>query len=470
MEPGDKLLQRVHENGTRVQRGDRTVFISGFASVPWNYFNNSGKGFPVDNRPFNARNRKVGDFVVWPRNVRQVGIKNPVSPRIRSGKHSDPKYRYLGIRPQKPAGDTQVEFTVDSAMSDGADVTIRIDSWEQRGNNVCLGNVYVLVNRGHCRQAVEIPTPSEQASVTYTIEIPDAYHVVKGPEIFFYSKKDDSFIVRIAPPIIYDPETLKQYLDEDEDDLISPYFGHRIKDNGDGTFTYTKFLRKGADLSGCGPTIVIDVVTYYSESSDGYIYVSGAGTWSGARDAATGSGVVANTASYGRHCAADGTHRVIRWFGRFNTNGSGEPDIVQLGIFGYNNADSDVCAQKGTQGATLTTADFDSYTGSEYGSIAWALLVYNLITFNQQGKDDINLTGYTPICCRERPHDYLDVDPGGGDFRNGGYFEEETGNGKDPKLEITEVADVDDYIPNKSLIPNSTISSTVTSTTVSVTS
>jgi hypothetical protein len=95
---------------------------------------------------------------------------------------------------------------------------------------------------------------------------------------------------------------------------------------------------------------------------------------------------------------------------------------------------------KGTQADTLTTADYDSLTGSSYGNVAVGA-GWNTISFNPQGVSDINTSGTTKICHREKTHDYDNSAPGsdtkyGADIRSYDY----AAATYDPYLEITEAS------------------------------
>jgi len=184
--------------------------------------------------------------------------------------------------------------------------------------------------------------------------------------------------------------------------------------------------------------------TFYSSTSDGYIQCESA-TWSGSRDAGTGTVKVDNGESFASAMATTWstlahTYTITRSFFYFDT--SSLPDnatitSVTLSLYKSEYGESYVSAQKGTQADTLVLADFDSFTGSEYGHAVWTGSAYKSITFNAQGLSDINKTGTTKICTREYNHDYLNVDSGGSLYRNGAYYSEYSGTVADPKLVIT---------------------------------
>ena len=198
-------------------------------------------------------------------------------------------------------------------------------------------------------------------------------------------------------------------------------------------FTFEK--RLSAPFSG---DAWLDATIIYSETSDGFVYYANS-NWDTCHDAATGTVVDDSaTASSGAMLTqlASGTYKIRRSFYYFNTDGITESILrCSLHIRGVTNADSSVEAQAGTQADTLTTADFDSFSGSEFGHVAWIDNGYNVVTFNSAGRDHINPAGITKICCREYTFDYLDDVPGV-DGLNGACYSDYTGTARDPYLKI----------------------------------
>ncbi|MHA1400049.1 MAG: hypothetical protein ACTSQE_06855 [Candidatus Heimdallarchaeaceae archaeon] len=236
---------------------------------------------------------------------------------------------------------------------------------------------------------------------------------------------------------------------------------HTLQDVG-GHLLYTKVptIEGQDDLLLAQYPILIDTNTYYSSTADGYVNNNGA-DFTTVREAGTGVNVYPNddytNYDLGR-CSyySKGGHNISRSFFYFDT--SDLPDeatvtVATLKVYGKSNDNYDVCAQKGIQAATLTTADYDSFVGTtgdndpdgrEYGHITWVIDQYNSISFNQTGKDDVNKTGTTKVCVREYTHDYLNSAPTE-DLYNGGYYAEQSGTDKDPKLEIDYTENGDDY-------------------------
>ncbi|VVB59497.1 Uncharacterised protein [uncultured archaeon] len=193
------------------------------------------------------------------------------------------------------------------------------------------------------------------------------------------------------------------------------------------------------------PVVVDPSTTVYTGTSDGYITYSNYCNWSTAHAATSGLAYANHqyddmTMSAGEQSGSGTYYWIYRGFFMFDT--SGLPDTCQvtnatLQVYGYGEADSSVCAMKGTQGDSLDQYDFDNFEGSEYGHVAWSTSGYNTITFNGAGRADVSKTGTTYVCCREYNHDYLNVDPGADqEYRNGCYWANYEGTSRDPKLSI----------------------------------
>jgi len=194
-------------------------------------------------------------------------------------------------------------------------------------------------------------------------------------------------------------------------------------------------------------------VTIYSSTADGYVYYEeNPGTWASVRAAATGSGVDAAGASipamaefeydYG---GEDFWSSIQRAFLYFDTSSLPDGATIDSVVLHLNYANDAVgspkwSAQTGTQADTLTTADFDSFSGNTFGQTITLSGApgYRTITFNAEGLAAINTTGATKICVREYDHDYLNSSPASGARHLASFYPAETnGTTADPKLVIT---------------------------------
>lgn len=200
-------------------------------------------------------------------------------------------------------------------------------------------------------------------------------------------------------------------------------------------------------LSYSKPSIYIDANTYYSTTADGYVLYTNS-AWATCRSAATGSEANSTATSYTQGISGayvSKNYSICRSFFSFNTSTISIYSwiqAVQLGIRGLGSGytANSVCCMKGTQATTLTTADFDSFSGSEYAYVSsWSTTGYNVFTFNNQGISDLNRTGTTKICARERAHDYNNSTPTTTDGIDGLYYSENPAENNDPYLLVYEV-------------------------------
>jgi len=189
--------------------------------------------------------------------------------------------------------------------------------------------------------------------------------------------------------------------------------------------------------------ILIDTNTYYSSTADGALLLS-ASAWNTVYTGTTADSVI-NSATYANITQGvyDGKNYLIsRSFFDFDTSDlpvGATVTVATLKLYAFTAAGS-VVAQMGTQASSLTTADYNNFSGLEYGHATFSLDTYNSINFNTQGKADVNKTGITKICCREYTHDYLNSTPTDTTGTTRAYFSEDTtgggGTDRDPKLEI----------------------------------
>ncbi len=179
--------------------------------------------------------------------------------------------------------------------------------------------------------------------------------------------------------------------------------------------------------------------TYNSSNADGYVGKYSMTSWDDAHDGATGNEVLKDD-SYTSQAGAYkvglywGCRRVFFYFDTSSIPDNATITDVKLHMYGYSAGTNQVvCALKGTQADTLANEEYDSYTGSPYGTCTWAVNAWNVITFNAQGRADINLTGVTKICVMEYTHDFLDS---GSTVSNmfGLYFNEDANH--KPYLEV----------------------------------
>ena len=197
--------------------------------------------------------------------------------------------------------------------------------------------------------------------------------------------------------------------------------------------------------------------TFYSTTADGYVGLSGS-DWYTIVAASTGDTVSHTTTSTSLRAWSDGSKTLYRFFYYFDTSQLPDDANISSVVFRFYVESGAsyyryVCAMKGTQADTLTTADFDSFTGSSYGTayITSSDAAYYNVTFNAQGVSDVVKDGITKVCLRDYTYDYgnttfsnqLDADI---------RFTEYSGTTYDPVLIITYTAEEDTTPPTYSAV------------------
>lgn len=189
--------------------------------------------------------------------------------------------------------------------------------------------------------------------------------------------------------------------------------------------------------------IIVDPPTPFTSSfADGWIQ-SNIDEWDTVRDASTGYNIEDSNSSHPWTMSVYGDtdypndFDITRSFFYMETEDlpdDSEISAATFKLYGRSNYDSSVSIQKGTQGSTLSTSDYNNFSGSLYGYTSWNP-GYNNIAFDTTGIADINKTGITKLCAREYTHDYLDSPPN--DYYDNGCYFSEQGAGYQPLLEIT---------------------------------
>ena len=189
----------------------------------------------------------------------------------------------------------------------------------------------------------------------------------------------------------------------------------------DGKLIYEKYpTDKGKEwLASIDGSVFIDGDTYTGTTADGYVGNTGSifDTWSTVRNAASGD----EDASYPSYLEVNAEYpstvrSVFRSFLYFDTSAVGGT-VTSCSLFYYpsnigNRAG--ISVQLGTQNSSLGTGDYDSFSGTYYAYQTPSINQWNELVFSSQGCSDINVSGVSKICLREKSHDYDDSSPSNG--------------------------------------------------------
>lgn len=253
-------------------------------------------------------------------------------------------------------------------------------------------------------------------------------------EYWFHRKDGKGLFCRLRKPDIFDllgANPVWGELDIDPMDLI----GHDLVENADGSFIYTKFSKDLLSKVGI-PAFLVDGDVYYGDTADGYVHNTVSDDWDATRSATTGTGLNSSYERYSGAIYVSQVPYIRRSFFMFDTSGVGTVNSALLNLYGYSANSGDVMAMLGIQADTLTTADYDSFSGTSYGSFSsWNITGYNELNIDT---DDV-VDGNTKVCVRNKTYDYDDGGIPDTGYLCGVYFSDYTGTTRDPYLEITEV-------------------------------
>lgn len=189
--------------------------------------------------------------------------------------------------------------------------------------------------------------------------------------------------------------------------------------------------------------------TIIGANPDGYLFI--AGSWAYCKAATTAqSGNVTVANDQYAHCARDffGTKYIYRSWYTFDLSSipAGKTCVSAiLTLGGYQNADSAVSIQEGTQGDYLLMSDLQAYAGSGFATATWQVsgaggTKLNQFTFNAAGLAYLTTAfgGRAQFCGREYDHDCLNVSPAiTAVYNNGVYYSESTDAALRPTLTIS---------------------------------
>ena len=316
-----------------------------------------------------------------------------------------------------------------------------------------LNNDIEIINRltsGSLINFVKVSNPIEDFRIVEEIHLKglicsnkkEQNILTKDGKITYISDEHNRF------NFIDEKEELKFWINqpffEDGSNRHSKEIQHSLEEI-DGHLIYTKIPTENGkdDLLLAQYPISIDTNTYYSSTKDGYISKSDLDIWADTRSASSG-GYLSDNDAYGANSIAGTSskhfyiHRSFFYFDTSDLPTAASITAATFSLYGYGTSESAVSVQKGTQADTLTLADFDNFSGSEYGHVTWGTGAYKDISFNTQGKSDIQKDGTTKLCAREYTHDYSNSEPDT-TYDNGCYYSDDTSSSpiRKPKLVIT---------------------------------
>ena len=393
---------------------------------------------PIDIISQRAAVSKAGKINLRDRNIVSFGVKQ-----------ADDAYKLFGLRPdEKQDGSEQYEVSIEGIEVSGKAQTINLRDRQAVSPIITRfgDNLYIQNIRQRCRVMVAATNADDGFKITQRIHLKGLIVTYRADldEYWIYNS-DGQFRFRIGKPYLVDTQGENPLLDADG----KPYpalVKHSLTEISPGEYLYVKEPTEEYGKIILPDKFLIDSDTVYSTTADGYVQRNSGSdnTWALCHDATDGTAVDTTAVNSGTAMSASFSSPKF-WISRsyfyYNLAAlSGTVTDCTENLSGYNFAASNVGSLQGTQADTLTTADFDSFSGSSFGNTAsWSTAGYNTITYNATGvaAAQAALGGTLKTCAREYNHDLLNVSPGTSLYRNGCYYTDNTGTANDPYVLLT---------------------------------
>jgi hypothetical protein len=379
----------------------------------------------------------AGSISLASKSIVSVGIKN-----------ADDQYKFIGLRPdEKQDGTEQFEICPELLEINGKAQTINLSKRAAISSITTSygNNLYVQRARQRLRIMMLADDTCQSFKMTLRLYLTglNVEYMADLDEYWIFNT-DGKFRFRLGKPYLVDPTGMNPLKDE----LGLPYQNtvkHSLTEVAKGEYLYVKEAGKGFANVKLPKSFLIDADTVYSSTADGYVYFLSQNTWAAAYGGTTGNNAQTGDTVLNAYGSGDGIYkyRVCRVFFYYNLSAlSGTATSVTENLYGDTNYLSSVSSQKGTQQNSLVAADLDSFSGSEYGHLTWAINQYNAITYNAQGCSDVTAAfGSTfKTCCREYAHDYLNSSPGANPYNNSMRSSDYASTTYDPYLYVTMTA------------------------------
>jgi hypothetical protein len=445
----------------------KTVFRCYSPLNPHYYKDSNGDYHSIDlSHTSSLSNSNVGNFTLKDKNIHSLGIRQ-----------DNNKEKYIGVRPDETQdGSQQFEWTIISASVNGNNIPIDLSKNDFVNNNqVDLGNVTLFSTRRYMRQMLHYTgsindfkleykihlrglkvsgskyTSSTTLSNSNNVSIDTNYYKENNDNEFVILDDDNNIKYKITEPVL---------LDSNFNIVETSGSVHTLKDNGDGTYNYTKYPTSSSINNISSSVNYIDGTTVYSTAgSDGDVRKISTVGWDNVHDHTIGDEVRTSeteilTTVYNYLDGFTVKWLIRRGFLSFDTSGISDAFIGTINVFGKSSAiDDPIIFVEWDEGPTLTTADYDGFTSTTYTDATGTLIQnqYNSASLNPDAITQINSAARLDTMIREHTHDYLDVQPAFGQNNLGGliYSSDESGTSKDPFIEVFV------YIPPSSIKINS---------------
>lgn len=355
--------------------------------------------------------------------------------------------KYLGMRPDVcQDGSEQLEFSIENIKINGKTVSVSLPSAVARVNSTLdkYGDlIRVFPYRQGCRQLVKADGNTKSVSITYRLHLTGLELVSNDlGEFWFASKKTGAVRFRLRRPVLCDAGTMEP-LSIGEDISSSTLLKHSLSVmQPDGTYLYTKESVADLSLHKLPPEYFVDADTVYSTTMDARMAGASTNPWSTARNATSASSIstTGTISSNGIGVNYSSPNwRFYRSLFYYDLSAlSGTCTAADFYFCGTGTVDGVLCLQQGTQADTPTVADFDSFSGSYWGTTTLLADQYQSLSANSNGLSAVNsaLGSTLKAMAREYDRDYLNNEVTFSDY-SGLWYTDYTGTTYDPYVSLT---------------------------------
>jgi hypothetical protein len=422
---------------------------------PHYYKDGDGNYHSIDlSHTSSLNNSNVGNFTLKDKNIHSLGIRQ-----------DDNKEKYIGIRPDETQdGSQQFEWTIISASVNSENVPIDLSKNDFVDNNqVDLGNVTLFSTRRYARQMLHYTSSINDFKVEYklhltglkvsgskytssttlsnsnNVSVDTTYYKENNSNEFIILDDNNNVKYKITEPVL---------LNSNFKEVQTSGSVHTLKDNGDGTYNYTKYPASSSINNISSSVNYIDATTVYSTAgSDGYVEHANAANWATAEGASSGtsvdtSGDTIETKENGISLFGGLLATIRRGFLSFDTSDISEgTDVLFYGHWTTVNTKGLIFVEW-DEGPTLTTADYNGFTSTAYsGEIDSSDVTtgqYSSASLNSDALTAINDNDRLDMMARGHFYDYgASSIFSNTNIQNIFYSSDETGTSKDPYISVT---------------------------------
>ena len=462
------------------------------SSNPHYYQDKTGSLHSIDIFHSQSKNNSnIGNFQLYEKNINSVGIRT-----------DNNTTKYLGIRPDdtQENGSQQMEWSIESIKINSNNIIPDLSKFETNGTTKNLGNVVIQSTRKFTRQMVHYTGSIDDFEIKYKLNLTGLNIQNNKNGDFYQSDVDDKFKIVddngelkyiidtpklldkdfnevihymsssiITPLHMVTSESLSEIIENNLDvnwselpkveymDIINNPTTHTLKDNEDGTYTYTKkpsdkLLSASGSITNSVNYIDADTV-YGTGNKDGYMTYTDT-SWTTMHDATTaeiGNYSAASAwvrASYTFSLFGSSYYTINRALLHFDTTGlalGGGIDWCKLNIHWKSEpaAASYRILESRHSGSYVQTSDWDQH--KPHNDYHGSPINVSLGTYHSKTLDAGNILpnvqsgNFTLSLIEER--DFEDTAPMGGFMQSKHYYgdfytTEQSDTDKDPYIEI----------------------------------